>query len=93
VTNARKSRASRKREDELAAERNALVDVLNAILNMAAPKDGLLAVGLENYLGKQRHPVYVVPTPQGILVKQDREQVIVEGTNKRLFISPEVKGV
>lgn len=90
MTNARVAKKRNAREQRLVDERNALLDVLNAVMNMAAdPKSGLLAIPLENYLGKPRNPVYVLPTPQGVVLKIDRD-LIVSDENISMFVTPEV---
>lgn len=85
MTNARVSRATHRRVEELEKERNALLDLLNGILQKAG---GVLSIEHEYYLGLPRHPVYSIPGPNGVIIKLGVDEHVVAGTNKRLFVVP-----
>lgn len=77
MTNARQSRRQRNRAERLIAHRNALLDVLNGILNYSLAVNGRAEMLLEHsyMIGQKRHVVELDNTPEGLIIRQRRDLV------------------
>lgn len=90
MTNARVSRRRHAVDERLIAERNALLDVLNGILNEYVQEvDGrrVLLIPHEATLGRPRCVVDAIPSPKGTIVRLNPD-LAVSGEGKSLFIVP-----
>lgn len=77
MTNGRTSRRSKNKISRLIAQRNALLDTLNGVMNMGIAVNGKaeMLIPTEYMIGQRRFVIELVNTPEGALLKQRRDLI------------------